>query len=80
MAYFRDRELSALDWVAIVIAVIGAINWGLVGLFDFNLVAAFFGPMSVLSRIVYVLVGISGLYLLYLATRPSLTGRVTTPR
>ena len=54
-------------WVAIVLSVIGAINWGLVGLFDFNLVSALFGPMSTLSRIVYVLVGLAGLYLLFAA-------------
>lgn len=54
-------------WVAIVLSVIGAINWGLVGLFDFNLVSALFGPMSTLSRIIYVLVGLSGLYLLFAA-------------
>jgi uncharacterized membrane protein YuzA (DUF378 family) len=54
-------------WVAIVLSVIGALNWGLVGLFDFNLVSALFGPMSTLSRVVYVLVGLGGLYLLFAA-------------
>ena len=39
----------------------GGLNWGLVGLFDFDLVAAIFGEMSVISRIVYVLVGVSAL-------------------
>ena len=42
--------------------VIGAINWGLIALFEFDLVAALFGEMSVISRIVYGLVGISGLW------------------
>ncbi len=78
MAELRGRDLSALDWVAIVLAVIGALNWGLVGLFDFNLVSAIFGPMSAVSRIVYVLVGLAGLYLFYMATRPSLSDRITT--
>ena len=44
------------------IALIGAINWGLVGIFNFNLVDAIFGSMSVISRIIYILVGISGLW------------------
>ncbi len=53
-----------LDATALTIAIIGAINWGLIGLFRFDLVAFIFGDMSWLSRIVYVLVGLSGLYLL----------------
>ena len=54
-------------WVAIVLSVIGAINWGLVRLFPFHLVSAIFGTMSPLSRIIYVLVGLSGVYLLFAA-------------
>jgi len=65
----RYYGLSGLAWLAIVLVVIGAINWGLVGLFNFNLVAALFGSLTVLSRIVYVLVALSGLYLLYVAAR-----------
>jgi uncharacterized membrane protein YuzA (DUF378 family) len=49
---------------ALVLTIIGALNWLLVGLFKFNLVSAIFGDMSTLSRIVYVLVGLSGLYLI----------------
>lgn len=52
-----------LDGTALVITIIGAINWGLIGLLRFDLVAFLFGEMSVLSRIVYTLVGICGLYL-----------------
>lgn len=52
-----------LDGTALTIAIIGAVNWGLIGLFRFDLVAFLFGDMSWLSRIVYVLVGIIGLYL-----------------
>lgn len=55
---------KVLDCTALTIAIIGAINWGLIGLFKFDLVAFLFGDMSWLSRIVYVLVGICGLYLL----------------
>lgn len=59
-----------LDYTALVLVVIGAINWGLVGFFKFDLVAYIFGDMSVVSRIIYAVVGIAGLYLL------SLFGRV----
>lgn len=53
-----------LDGTALTIAIIGALNWGLIGIFRFDLVAFLFGDMSWLSRIVYVLVGIGGLCLL----------------
>jgi uncharacterized protein len=59
----RSR-ITPLDWVSIILVVIGAINWGLVGLFQLDLVAAIFGPSSAISRIVYVLVAIAGVYLL----------------
>ena len=52
-----------LDSIALTIAIIGAINWGLIGFLDFNLVAAIFGSMSWISRIIYALVGICGIYL-----------------
>ena len=55
---------NGLDYTALVITIIGAVNWGLIGLFRFDLVAFLFGNLSWLSRIVYVLVGICGLYLL----------------
>lgn len=55
---------KGFDYTALVIAVIGAINWGLIGLFRLDLVEWIFGDMTWLSRIIYVLVGLSGLYLL----------------
>lgn len=54
--------MKIIDKIALVLIIIGAINWGLIGLFKFDLVANLFGDMSVLSRIVYTLVGISGLW------------------
>lgn len=53
-----------LQYFALTIVVIGAVNWGLIGFFDLNLVAMLFGSMSWLSRIIYGLVGLCGLYLL----------------
>ena len=53
--------METLQKICLVVTIIGAINWGLIGLFDFNLVASLFGSGSMLSRIVYSLVGITGL-------------------
>lgn len=64
---------KVMDVAALTISIIGAVNWGLIGFFDFNLVAFLFGSMSWLSRIVYALVGLCGLYLITFYTR---TGRV----
>ena len=53
--------MKVLYYIALTLVIIGAINWLLIGLFSFDLVATIFGSMSVVSRIVYVLVGIEGL-------------------
>ncbi len=55
---------KALSYTALTIAIIGAVNWGLVGFFNFNLVSFIFGSMTWLTRIVYAIVGICGLYLI----------------
>lgn len=48
--------------IALLLVNIGALNWGLIGLFEFNLVSTVFGNLSLISRIIYVLVGLSGIY------------------
>jgi len=53
---------NAVYTIALILLIIGGLNWGLVGFFGFDLVAAIFGSMNVVSRIVYDLVGISALY------------------
>lgn len=53
--------MEGLQKVALVFTIIGAINWGLIGIFDFNLVTALFGELTTLSRIVYIIVGIAGI-------------------
>ena len=53
-----------LDYTLLTLVIIGAINWGLIGFFRFDLIAFIFGNMSWISRIIYALVGISGLYLI----------------
>jgi len=55
--------MKTLNFIALTVAIIGAVNWGLIGLFKFNLVAFLFGDMTLLARIVYILVGLCGLYL-----------------
>jgi uncharacterized membrane protein YuzA (DUF378 family) len=56
------KAASTIGWIAFALLVIGGLNWGLIGLFDFDLVAALFGEMSPLSRAIYTLVGISAVY------------------
>ena len=56
--------MNILKIIAYVLVIVGAINWGLVGFFEFDLVAYLFGELSMLSRFVYALVGISALVLL----------------
>lgn len=56
------KDVKTVDYIALVLVIIGAINWGLIGFFGFDLVRVLFGDMTVLSRIIYSLVGIGGLY------------------
>ena len=60
---------NPVDLVALILVIVGGLNWGLIGLLDFNLVDAIFGVGSTLSRIVYILVGLAALYTIYFATR-----------
>lgn len=61
----NSNKLSAIDWIAMTLLIVGGVNWGLVGLFNFDLVATLFGVMSPVSRIVYTLVGISALVAIF---------------
>ncbi|MCC8137328.1 MAG: DUF378 domain-containing protein [Clostridiales bacterium] len=63
---------KGLDYTAITLVIIGAVNWGLIGFFKLDLVNLVFGDLTWISRLIYALVGLSGLYLL------SLYGRVTS--
>ena len=53
---------NILDWLALVLLIIGGLNWGLVGLFGIDLVASIFGPGSMISRVIYIAVGVAGLW------------------
>jgi uncharacterized membrane protein YuzA (DUF378 family) len=64
------KEVESMDRLSLILVIIGAINWGLIALFQFDLVAALFGGQdAVLSRIVYGLVGLAGLYCITLLFR-----------
>ncbi|MBI5405026.1 MAG: DUF378 domain-containing protein [Candidatus Kerfeldbacteria bacterium] len=67
------KKMNGLDWLALILVIVGGLNWGLVGVAKFDLVAAIvgkeFGEVSALSQIVYSLVGLSAVYLA--ATAPS---------
>lgn len=54
--------MKALDIAALILVIIGAVNWGLIGFFSFDLVTALFGSMTTLTRAIYALIGIAGLY------------------
>lgn len=61
-------KLNAWDWITMVLVIVGGLNWGLVGVFQYDLVAGIFGggdPAAVLPRIIYVLVGLSALYVAF---------------
>lgn len=57
--------MKSIALITLILIIVGGLNWLLVGLFSFDLVAAIFGEMSILSRIVYTLVGISAVYQLF---------------
>jgi uncharacterized membrane protein YuzA (DUF378 family) len=60
------KMLNGLDWFFLAILLIGGLNWGMLGVFNVNLVSAIFGDVSAMTTIVYVLVGLSALYTAYL--------------
>jgi len=62
-----------LSKIAFWLTIIGALNWGLVGAFNFNLVSLIFGDMSILARMIYILVGLSAVWLIYEEFTPNAT-------
>jgi uncharacterized protein len=57
--------MRIVDIIAVVLLIIGGLNWGLVGLFDFNLVTVVFGTLPVLVKLIYILVGVAALYQIF---------------
>ncbi len=60
------KKLNFMDIIALILLIVGGLNWGLVGLFQFDLVSAIFGVMSGLARFIYVVVSLAALYGIYL--------------
>jgi hypothetical protein len=64
------KNKTILDWVAFVIVVVGAVNWGLYGTLNFDLIDFLFHRIPLLARVVYAVVGLAGIYLLYAVAKP----------
>ena len=67
-----------VDLIALILVIVGGLNWGLVGLFNFDLVATIFGTGSMLSKIVYIVVGLASLYMIYFAVKDTTKMRSQT--
>lgn len=65
----KGQAMNAVDYIAMLLLIVGGLNWAMVGLFDVDVVATLFGPGSALTRLVYVLVGVAALYSIYLSTK-----------
>lgn len=61
------KNLNALDWIALILVIVGGLNWGLVGIFGFDLVAWIFGSVYFIARIVYILVALAAVYMVTIA-------------
>lgn len=72
--------MKTLNLITLILVIVGGLNWGLVGFFDFNLVAALFGAGSALSRLIYILVGLSALWQLIPLIGAFGAGEVTAER
>ena len=66
--------MKTFDYIVLSLVIVGAINWGLIGFLNFDLIRVIFGNMSMISRIIYAIIGISGLYAI------SYFGRIATSR
>ncbi len=64
----KDMKMKELDWVAYILIVVGALNWGLIGAFRLDIVQMILGSSPTLVQLVYILVGLAGLYTLYKMT------------
>lgn len=71
-------RLNGLDWLGFILTIIGGLNWGLIGLFNFNLVTFIFGIDTLWTKIVYILVGLGALLVIYTAATVSSRDYVET--
>jgi uncharacterized membrane protein YuzA (DUF378 family) len=61
------KNLNVLDWIALILVIVGGLNWGLVGIFSFNLVDWIFGGVYFIARIIYILVALAAIYMVIIA-------------
>lgn len=59
------KQMNTIGWIAFILVIVGGLNWGLVGAFNFDLVATLFSSMSVIAKAVYILVGLGAIYMLF---------------
>ncbi len=69
------KKHSTLDWIAMILLIIGGLNWGLTA-FDWNVVDGIFGMGSVIAKVIYILVGLSALYVIF--TMKKMSGSTNT--
>ncbi len=62
-------EMNWLDWIAWILIIIGAVNWGLVGIFNLDLVDLLLGTVAWFARVVYILIGVAGLYTIWMLVK-----------
>ena len=60
------KNLNTFDWVVFILLIIGGLNWGMIALFNIDLVSSMFGSMSTITRVIYGMVGISAIYSIYI--------------
>lgn len=65
----KKMNKNIMDWISMVLVIVGGLNWGLVGAFNFDLVKAILGSIPFLQNLVYILVGLSAIYMIYFATK-----------
>ncbi len=65
------KKYTALDVIAIIVVIIGALNWGVLGIINYNVIAAIIGDLNILTRIVYIIIGLCGLWVIYSFCRSS---------
>ncbi|MBW3014175.1 DUF378 domain-containing protein [Candidatus Woesearchaeota archaeon] len=60
------KNMNILEWIVVILVIVAALNWGLVGLFGFDVLAAIFGSIPMLLKVIYIIVGLAGLYKIYM--------------
>ena len=70
---------NPIDLISLVLVIIGGLNWGLVGLMNYDIIASIFGAGSAIARVIYVLVGLAALYMIYFAVKDTTRVSKGTP-